>query len=264
MIPYPVTPDPLAVAQARIAELETELRATRQELDAFSYSVSHDLRSPLRHIVGHIELFKSQVQVEDGSKAAKYLGTVSDAAKRLGLMLDGLLAYSRTGRVALQPQSVDMNALVAEVLVALADETAGRAIAWQIEPLPPAQGDAALLRALWEHLIGNAVKFTSKTDGATIAISAQALPDGRTEYAVRDNGAGFEMAHAGKLFGVFQRLHLPREFDGIGVGAALSRRIVERHGGTIGADSAAGAGSRFFFTLQPSASGTPCDRISGT
>jgi two-component system, chemotaxis family, sensor kinase Cph1 len=229
------------------AELTGELTRANKELEAFSYSVSHDLRAPFRHIVGYAELLQDRAQDLDPTNR-RYLDTIIDAAISAGRLVDDLLAFSQTGRASLNPTRVDMDKLVQEVLRALPPEPADRAIDWRIARLPPAWGDPSMLRQALMNVIGNAVKYTRGRDPAVITISAENLGDD-VAYTVEDNGVGFDMAYVGKLFGVFQRLHGVEEFEGTGIGLALTRRIIERHGGSIEAFGEMGAGARFRFIL---------------
>jgi light-regulated signal transduction histidine kinase (bacteriophytochrome) len=249
--------DPALEAQVQLRT--EELLAANRELEAFSYSVSHDLRAPLRHIVGYIELFRHHVGPATDPKAEKYLATITDAALRMGQLIDGLLSFSRLGRAALAKGVVDFNSLVASSRSALAQDCASRAIAWEIAPLPAVHGDAVLLREVWANLLENALKYTRPREVAHITIGWQPGEAGAQVFFVRDNGVGFDMAHAHKLFGVFQRLHHVRDFEGTGIGLALARRIVERHGGRIWADSTPEKGSCFYFSLPPSPAGTAAE-----
>lgn len=243
----------LARLRARQAVLEAQLQAARQGLESFAYAVSHDLRSPLRHIVGHIELFRNHVRIDDDPKADKYLATITDAGRRMGQMIDGLLAFSRLGRAPLTDSLVDCDALVAGARAALIDSTRDRAIAWEVTPLPRVRGDAQLLADVWVRLLENAVKFTRQQPLARIRVGAQPADGGATVFFVCDNGVGFSTAQAHKLFGVFQRLHHARDFEGIGMGLALAQRTIERHGGRMWADSTPGEGSCFYFSLPDTA-----------
>lgn len=232
----------------QIARLTAQLAATQQELEAFSYAVSHDLRSPLRHIVGYIELFKQHVGEVD-AKGSKYLATISDAAQRLGRQIDGLLSYSRIGRAVLTERAVDSQALVQSVVAGLATATEGRTVHWAVDTLPTVHADPVLLREVWTRLLENAAKFTARQPQAQVTVGALTDNPGNTLFFVRDNGAGFDMAHADKLFGMFQRLHHARDFDGMGIGLALARRALERHGGKLWAESQPDTGSCFYFSL---------------
>jgi light-regulated signal transduction histidine kinase (bacteriophytochrome) len=228
---------------ARIAALEA-----RQELDTFSHTVAHDLRAPLRHIEGFARLLEEDRSPALGEKSTHYLDVISRAAKRMSLMLEDLVAYSRAARAELRVAPISMDALVAEVIAEKRRLAEGRDIVWEVADLPPGRGDRTLVRQVWSHLIDNAVKFTRNEAQARISISA-APSGGDIEYCIRDNGAGFDMQYAGKLFGVFRRLHHDSEFEGLGIGLALARRIVVRMGGNVTAEGEVGKGARVCFTL---------------
>jgi two-component system, chemotaxis family, sensor kinase Cph1 len=236
------------------AELTEQLQRSNKELESFSYSVSHDLRAPFRHIVGYAELL--QERESDISGVSKhYLANIIDAALSAGRLVDDLLNFSHVGRTNLAKHKVDMNKLTEEVRRSLSPDLAGRQIEWKVSPLPPAYGDPALLRQALLNLVGNAVKYTRGRQPAVIEISGRVAAEGETvgftTYEVRDNGVGFDMAYAAKLFGVFQRLHRAEEFEGTGIGLALARRIIDRHGGDIQAEGESGKGALFRFTLPP-------------
>jgi len=227
-----------------------QVDATNKELEAFSYSVSHDLRAPLRAIDGF-----SQVLIEDfadglDAKGKDALNRVRAAAQRMGHLIDDMLTLSRVTRTEMRHETVDFSALAADVLAELQKSEPERKVDWHIEPGLLASGDAQLLRVALVNLIGNAWKFTGKTANAKIEFGAMRNADGTTEFFVRDNGAGFDMAYAGKLFGAFQRLHLASEFPGTGVGLATVRRIVHRHGGQVRAAGMPDQGATFYFTLS--------------
>lgn len=230
-----------------LAELSSELKRSNKELEAFSYSVSHDLRAPFRHIVGFAQLLRDRETGLD-PKSQHYLQTISDSALAAGRLVDDLLNFSQLGRTALNRKPVDMNKLVAEVVKSVTIRLEGRAIEWSIDRLPPAYGDATLLRQVWFNLIENAVKYTRPRNPAHIAISGEAGHEQMT-YRVVDNGVGFDMTYSGKLFGVFQRLQRAEDFEGTGIGLALVRRIVERHNGSITATGEVDRGASFVFAL---------------
>lgn len=233
------------------AELTSELERSNKELEAFSYSISHDLRAPFRHIVGYAELLKAKEEGLD-DKSRHYIQTIVDAAMTAGRLVDDLLAFSQLGRSQLTRAPVDMRKLAEEVRRALESAQAGRDVRWVLGALPPAVGDASLLRQVFMNLVDNALKYSRPRDPAIIEIGGEAR-DGRLVYWVRDNGVGFDMAYVGKLFGVFQRLHRLEDFEGTGIGLALSKRIVERHGGTIEALGELEQGATFTFTLPGTA-----------
>jgi PAS domain S-box-containing protein len=237
------------------AELEQqveELQAANRELETFSYSVSHDLRAPLRAIDGF-----SRMLIEDHAdtlapEARRLLDVVRNNTQRMGRLIDDLLTLSRYGRQELHIGTVDMSALAHAALDDLRQSEAGGGTAVTIGPLPAVRGDAGLLRQVWANLLGNAVKYSRGVASPRVEIGAN-IQDGRVEYHVRDNGVGFDMAYADKLFGVFQRLHTSDEFEGTGVGLATVQRIVHRHGGRVWADSRLGEGATFFFSLPAGA-----------
>jgi len=228
------------------------LEATNKELEAFSYSVSHDLRAPLRHIDGFASLLQKSAGPTLSAQGQRHLATISAAARQMGRLIDDLLSFSRMGRAQLQLQPVeDHDALVAAVI---RDGRWDRPVDWQIAPLPPVRADRAMLQQVWVNLIDNAVKYSGKVAAPRIEIGSRTDPAaGETVFFIRDNGAGFDMRYAGKLFGVFQRLHGPGEFEGTGIGLANIRRIILRHGGRTWAEGEIGRGATFHFSL-PTAS----------
>jgi len=226
----------------------SELHALSQELEAFSYSVSHDLRAPLRHVTGFAAILDKSAGPALDEKSRRHLRTISDAATRMGRLIDDLLVFSRMGRTELMLGRVDLAALVADVRRELAAETNGRPIAWTIHPLPVVRADVATLRLVLVNLMSNALKYSATRPKAEIEIGCNGTPE-ETVVFVRDNGVGFDMQYAHKLFGVFQRLHSSDEFEGTGIGLANVRRIVHRHGGRVWAEGAVGRGATFFFSL---------------
>ena len=238
----------LAQLRAQLAERECELARLRASQDEFLRAVSHDLRAPLRHITSYgplvTELLQDAgLQGEALNEAQEFLTTMDQSARRMGRMLDGLLALSRIAHAPLQRQPVALSDLAHEVQAALAASAQGRAVQWHIDSdMPCVQGDAALLRQLLTELLGNALKFTRGRDPARIAVTAEHRADGSLVLRVQDNGAGFNPAQSAGLFGVFQRLHREAEFDGIGTGLAAVRAIAQRHGGEASATAAPGVG----------------------
>ena len=226
-----------------------ELEATNKELESFTYSVSHDLRAPIRHVVGYSELLQRQASASLDEKSQRFIRTILDSAKRMGNLIDDLLAFSRIGRVETKKAEVDLERLVGEVVAEIKQDTKGRNIVWRIGPLPVCRGDYAMLRLVVLNLVANAVKFTRMRKPAEIEIGCVARDPKEIELFVRDNGAGFDMQYANKLFGVFQRLHLPEEFEGTGIGLATVQRIVHRHGGQVRGEGAVDQGATFYFTL---------------
>jgi PAS domain S-box-containing protein len=237
--------------EERVAERTSELRAANEELEAFTYSVSHDLRAPLRHLSGFTDLLRGRLTEDEKAADAqvhRYLDTIAGAALRMGEMIDKLLALSRVGRGEMHRTPVDLGELARELVEEMELSLEGRSIEWRIDKLPVAQADRALLRGALQNLLDNAVKFTAGRNPAIIEIGARSNAR-EHEITVRDNGAGFDMKYAGKLFGVFQRLHAPGEFEGTGIGLASVRRIISRHGGRVWAEGEAGKGAAFHFTL---------------
>ena len=237
--------------ELRVVERTAELQAANRELESFSYSVSHDLRAPLRHISGYLELLKDEAGSSFDEKSRRYLETAAKSAVRLGHLIDDLLAFSRVGRAEVKKSEVDLHRLVEELRVELEREAKNRTIEWVIEPMPMVQADPTLLRQVMMNLLSNAVKFTRQKERARIEVGCMPEKEGDigvTVY-VRDNGAGFDMRYGEKLFGVFQRLHRADEFEGTGIGLANVRRIIQRHGGRTWAEGAVGRGATFCFTL---------------
>ncbi len=234
-----------------VAERTRQLELSNRELEAFSYSVSHDLRAPLRHINGYVEMLGEDAESTLSSEAKRYLQVIADASRQMGQFIDHLLEFSRMGRTELRETRVDLNDLVRETMAHLETETRDRHIAWTIPALPSVKGDPAMLKQVLANLLGNAVKYSRQRDPAQIEIGQTGEEDGQFIFFVRDNGAGFDMKYADKLFGVFQRLHRAEEFEGTGVGLANVRRIIARHGGRVWAEAAPDQGATFYFTLKP-------------
>lgn len=225
------------------------LEAANKELEAFSYSVSHDLRAPLRHIDGYASLLAKAAAVSLDDKAKRYLHTISESATRMGQLIDDLLVFSRMGRQEMLRGKVNLDQLIASVLHDLRHDLQDRAISWTIAQLPEVMGDAAMLRQVFTNLIANAIKFTGTRPQAVIEIGSRPSSEDETVLFVRDNGVGFDMRYANKLFGVFQRLHRADEFEGTGIGLANVRRIIHRHGGKTWAEGALGEGATFYVSL---------------
>lgn len=234
--------------EQRVAERTAELQAAYREMESFSYSVSHDLAAPLRAIAGLTGILREDHGPCLAEDARGLLDRLESAAKRMGGMIAGLLEFSRTGRTPVARAPVDMSALVDEVL-AESRAAGSRRATVMVGSLPPALGDAVLLRQVWQNLIGNALKFSAHAAAPRVEIGARAAGE-RIEYWVRDNGAGFDMCSRDRLFGVFQRAHSPSEFEGSGAGLAIVRRIVERHGGAVDAVGAPGRGAEFRFAID--------------
>ena len=240
--------------EARVDERTSELAAANDELEAFSYSVSHDLRAPLRTMDGYAEIVQSDFGDQLPEEARRCVRVIREGAQRMGALIDDLLAFSRLGREKLRPADVDMRALAEETIAELRPSCGPRNVEIDVESLCPCRGDRALLKQVWTNLIANALKYTRPRHTARIAIGCTRDPASDVPtYFVRDNGVGFDMRYADKLFGVFQRLHRVKDFEGTGVGLAIVQRIVGRHGGRVWCDAEEGQGATFFFTVAPEA-----------
>jgi signal transduction histidine kinase len=237
---------------AELAHHVTDVERLNGELEAFSYSVSHDLRAPLRNITGFLELLARRTTGRLDAEGERFIATVTTESKRMGVLIDDLLDFARIGRAELKAQRVALDELIAEARADLAPAIGARSLEWKIAALPPVQGDRALLLQVLANLLGNAVKFTRERDPAVIEIGARPAAPGEAFATcfVRDNGAGFNPKYTDKLFGVFQRLHNQRDFEGTGIGLANVKRIVTRHGGRVWAEGEVDRGATFFFTLK--------------
>jgi PAS domain S-box-containing protein len=244
-----------AELEQRVAERTAQLEAANQELEAFSYSVSHDLRAPLRHIVGFVELLHQDAGAALSAGSLRHLGTISASAKRMGELIDNLLAFSRIGKTEMQKTSVKLDELLRETLSDFQAEIDKQRIVWKIHPLPAVWGDRALLRMVLVNFISNAVKFTGGRARAEIEIGCESGGNGETAIFIRDNGAGFDPKYTGKLFGVFQRLHSQSEFEGTGIGLANIHRIINRHGGRVWAEGVVDGGATFHFSIPNQSKG---------
>jgi light-regulated signal transduction histidine kinase (bacteriophytochrome) len=234
--------------EQRVQERTRELAAANGELEAFSYSVAHDLRAPLRAMDGFSRILAEQWAPTLEPDAQRLIGRVRANATQMGALVDDLLAFSRLGRHALKRGPVAPDTLVREAWAVLHAEEEGRHVELTIGSLPVCQGDPSLLKQVFVNLLGNALKFTRKRDVAQIEVGCR-TNEGESIYFVRDNGVGFDMRYASKLFGVFQRQHRMEEYEGTGVGLAIVQRIVHRHGGRVWAEAAVDAGATIFFTL---------------
>jgi len=250
----------LRESQARFLALNAELEhqvmqrtdalnLANQELEAFSYSVSHDLRAPVRHLTGFVKLLERHAGAALDDKGRRYLGIIADSARRMGRLIDDLLEFSQTGRAELHTTTVDLQSLVDDVRLECLDGLEGPPVVWKVSPLPQVRADRSLLRQALVNLVSNALKFTRTRERAVIEIGEAPSDDGTAVIFVRDNGVGFDARYVEKLFGVFQRLHSSEEFEGTGIGLANVKRIVERHGGRVWAEGAVGRGATLYVAL---------------
>jgi len=234
--------------EAGLEKARKEREAAYKELEAFTYSVSHDLRAPLRHVSGYVELLVKHFQSELSEKGVHYLDSIADSAYQMGKLIDNLLQFSRIGRAELHRSQLEMNEIVQEAVESASKDNPDRTIEWVVRKLPSVSGDDATLRLVWINLLSNAAKFTRTRKNASIEIGAK---DETKEviFFIKDNGVGFDMKYAQKLFGVFQRLHPIEEFEGTGIGLANVNRIVMRHGGRAWAEAELDKGATFYFSI---------------
>lgn len=237
-----------AELEQRVRERTAQVEQANKELESFSYSVSHDLRAPLRHITGFVDLLRKELSDSTTAKTGRFLTVIADAARQMGALIDDLLVFSRMGRVEMQKTVVNTNEVVEKSIASLEPETKGRNILWKKTPLPQLQVDPAMLRQVFVNLIANAIKYSRTRDPAHIQIDYE-KKENEVVIFIRDNGVGFDMRYAGKLFGVFQRLHQADEFEGTGIGLANVRRIIQRHGGRTWAEGIVDGGATFYFSL---------------
>jgi len=235
--------------ELRVSQRTAELESTNRELESFTYSVSHDLRAPLRHVDGYVKLLEQSVHERLEEQDRRYLDTIAQSSQRMGDLIDHLLEFSHIGRTEIHRATVDLEALLDNVLAELEPDMRGRAIEWQRQRLPTVNGDPRMLRLVLVNLIANAVKFTRGRDPACISVAPDTGDNGEVVVVVRDNGVGFDMKFVDKLFGVFERLHGANEFEGTGIGLANVRRIIHRHGGRTWAHSPIEGGATFCFSL---------------
>jgi len=235
---------------SELSQKLVELGIVNRELESFSYSVSHDLRTPLRHIDGFARILKEEHAAELSQEGCRYVDRVVQAANHMGHLVDDLLNLARIGRKEMVRQRVRLDELVREAMADLPPEISERQIEWKIEPLAEADYDPGLVKLVLVNLLSNAVKFTKDRQPAVIEVATRDTEKGKA-FVVRDNGVGFDPKYADKLFGVFQRLHREEDFAGTGIGLATVQRIVHRHGGEVWAESTPGKGAAFFFTLEP-------------
>lgn len=235
--------------EQRVSQRTEELESTNRELESFSYSVSHDLRAPLRHVTGYVKLLEKAANERLNDQDRRYLDTIAQSSQRMGDLIDHLLEFSRIGRAEIRTDAVDLEKLLDDVLVDLEPDMRGRTIEWQRERLPAVNGDPRMLRLVLVNLIANAIKFTRGRTPACISVGTEPSKNGAVVVMVRDNGVGFDMKYVDKLFGVFERLHGASEFEGTGIGLANVRRIIHRHGGSTWAHSPSEGGATFCFSL---------------
>jgi PAS domain S-box-containing protein len=252
-------------ADERIQKLNEELRqradlleVANKDLEAFSYSVSHDLRAPLRHIHGFVELLQKSPVLQGDELSRRQMSVISGAAKQMGRLIDDLLDFSRTGRVEMHPIEINMREMIDQIIRDREMECQERKVTWEIKPLSGVTGDPNLLRLVWVNLLDNALKYTRPRQEAKIEIgqlsrNEAGAAEGERVFYVRDNGVGFDMQYVSKLFGVFQRLHRAEDFEGTGIGLANVQRIIHRHGGRIWAEGRVNFGATFYFSLPVTA-----------
>jgi PAS domain S-box-containing protein len=235
--------------EQRVADRTAQLAAANKELEAFSYSVSHDLRAPLRAVDGYCHILLEDHAPQLGEEGKRVCNVISASAREMGTLIDDLLAFSRISRTNMEPSDIDMTTMARSIFFEVTNQQERDRIDFEVSPLPKAKGDPTLMRQVWTNLLSNAVKFSAKKERSAIKVCA-GEQDGNVVYMVQDNGAGFDMKYVQKLFGVFQRLHSAREFPGTGVGLAIVQRIIGRHGGRIWADGEPGKGATFYFRMK--------------
>jgi signal transduction histidine kinase len=243
------TQEKLQELNQELAKRSLALEASNKELEAFAYSISHDLRAPLRHMAGFAELLKKSAAGSLNEKGTRYVTMILEAANRMGTLIDDLLAFSRISRAEAHNSAVSLEQLVQEAVAEIGQDVSNREIVWKIDPLPQWYGDRSMLRLALVNLISNAVKFTRTRTQAEIEIGCTEEKSDHVVLFVRDNGVGFDMKYSNKLFGVFQRLHAQEAFEGTGIGLATVQRIVHRHGGRVWAEGMVDGGATFYFSL---------------
>jgi light-regulated signal transduction histidine kinase (bacteriophytochrome) len=240
----------ISTLNEKLGKRTAELESINKELEAFAYSISHDLRAPLRHMSGFTELLQKNAASVLNEKSQRYVGMILESAKKMGNLIDDLLAFSRIGRAETHKKVVSLEQLVQEALGEVRQETEGRNIVWKVGALPALYGDGSMLRLALVNLISNAAKFTRTRAKAEIEIGCQDQKPDHVVIFIRDNGVGFDMKYSNKLFGVFQRLHPTEAFEGTGIGLATVQRIVHRHGGRVWAEGHVDMGATFYFSLS--------------
>ncbi len=242
----------IRILNEELGKRTAELEVINKELEAFAYTISHDLRAPLRHMAGFTELLKKNTASVLNEKNQRYVKMILESAQKMGDLIDDLLAFSRIGRAETNKMMVSLEQLVEEALAEVRQDSDGRNIVWKVGGLPECYGDRSMLRLVLVNLISNAVKFTRTRSQAEIEIGCMNQEQDQVVVFVRDNGVGFDMKHVSKLFGVFQRLHTPETFEGTGIGLATVQRIVHRHGGRVWAEGLVDKGATFYFSLSKS------------
>jgi len=243
-------------AQERLLAVDQALEAVNAELEAFTYSVSHDLRAPIRQIEGFSKILEEHLGKRVDPEVAHYLHRIQEGSRQMGRLVDDLLLLAQIGKQRAKPRRTSLDAVVREVLANMRAETTDREIEWLVEPLPEVVSDPGLLKVVYTNLLSNAVKYTRPREKAVIEVGQTAV-GGEVVFYVRDNGVGFDMKYGDKLFGVFQRLHRAEEFEGAGVGLAIVKRIIRKHKGNVWAEATPGRGAAFFFTLGSSVTSRP-------
>jgi light-regulated signal transduction histidine kinase (bacteriophytochrome) len=233
----------------RVAHQTAQLRDANQQLEAFSYSIAHDLKAPLRAISGFSTMLMEDYGPKLDGEALRYVRTIGSSVNAMRQLIDDLLEFSRHGFKEMELSGIDMNELVSSVLGELQRATPERQIEWRLQPLPPVHGDRAMIRQVWVNLLSNAIKFSGRTGNAWVEVGCSDTGEQQNTYYVKDNGAGFDMKHVDKLFGIFQRLHSAKQFEGTGVGLSIVQRVVQRHGGRVWAEAKVNEGATFHFTL---------------
>jgi PAS domain S-box-containing protein len=235
--------------ESRVIERTEQLLDSNKELESFAYSVSHDLRAPLRHVIGFSEILEMELGDKNGPEVQRLTGTIKNSARKMSMLIDELLSYSRLGRTNLKRVPLSLNNIIDDVIAEAVDLTNKREINWKISKLPEVKADPMLIRLVFQNLINNSIKFTGKKENPVIEISFEDNKKAEYTFWIKDNGAGFSMDYANKLFGVFQRLHKEEEYEGTGIGLAIVRRIIRRHNGSVWAQGEPDEGATFYFTL---------------